>query len=408
MVPLHTQLGLNGLNFFAGAVQTAFGPFFTVYLTTMGWSQVDIGFVLSIGTATALIFQLPAGALVDAIHLKRFAIAVALIMLGVSALTIVVEPTQPAMIAARVLHSFASCVLAPAIAALTLQFCGHDGFGEQLGINGRYASLGTAFAAAMLGGVAHFSTDAAIFVFTAFLTIPALLMLTAFRASDHVVNEHAATHHPRDRRKRAHRPWHVLRERALLVFALCLVLFYFANAAMLPLALNEMAKRSGSVGFVVSAAIVVPQVVVAACSPWAGRLTESLGRKPVLLVGFAALPLRGLVFAASPDPYVLVAVELLDGVSGTVFGLSMPLIAADVTHSTGYLNLTMGLFLLAAGLGATASTTAAGWLADTAGAPIAFLTLTLVGAVAALLLWWLMPETRPQRRHSRRRAALAA
>ncbi|HET7883911.1 MAG TPA: MFS transporter, partial [Acetobacteraceae bacterium] len=181
MVPLHTQLGLNGLNFFAGAVQTAFGPFFTVYLTTMGWSQVDIGFVLSIGTATALIFQLPAGALVDAIHLKRFAIAVALIMLGVSALTIVVEPTQPAMIAARVLHSFASCVLAPAIAALTLQFCGHDGFGEQLGINGRYASLGTAFAAAMLGGVAHFSTDAAIFVFTAFLTIPALLTLTAFR-----------------------------------------------------------------------------------------------------------------------------------------------------------------------------------------------------------------------------------
>jgi len=63
----------------------------------------------------------------------------------------------------------------------------------------------------------------------------------------------------------------------------------------------------------------------------------------------------------------------------------MPLIAADVTHRTGYLNLTMGLFLLAAGLGATARTTAAGWLADTAGPAVAFLTLTQVGAAALLV-----------------------
>ena len=77
MIPLRCQVGLNGLNFFTGAIQTAFGPFFTVYLTTMGWSQVDIGFVLSVGTASALIFQLPAAAIVDSIHLKRFAIATA-------------------------------------------------------------------------------------------------------------------------------------------------------------------------------------------------------------------------------------------------------------------------------------------------------------------------------------------
>ena len=62
----------------------------------MGWYQVDIGFVLNVGTATALIFRLPAGTLVDAIHLKRFAITTPLVMLGVSALTVVVEPTRPA------------------------------------------------------------------------------------------------------------------------------------------------------------------------------------------------------------------------------------------------------------------------------------------------------------------------
>ena len=53
---------------------------------------------------------------------------------------------------------------------------------------------------------------------------------------------------------------------------------------------------SGRSGFIVSAAIIVPQIVVALFSPWVGRLAQSLGRQPVLLVGFAALPLRGLLF----------------------------------------------------------------------------------------------------------------
>ena len=94
MTSLRSQGGLNGLNFFVGAIQTAFGPFFTVYLTQKGWSQVDIGFALSVGTAAALILQLPAGALVDAIHLKRVAIAVALLMIGLSALMVVAAPTE--------------------------------------------------------------------------------------------------------------------------------------------------------------------------------------------------------------------------------------------------------------------------------------------------------------------------
>jgi MFS family permease len=408
MIPLRCQVGLNGLNFFTGAIQTAFGPFFTVYLTTMGWSQVDIGFVLSVGTASALIFQLPAAAIVDFIHLKRFAIANCLLMLGLSALMLVPMPTPAGVLLARVLHAFASCLLAPAIASLTLQLCGHDAFSERLGINGRYASLGSAFGAALLGAVATYLPQGAVFVVTTLLTIPALLTLATFRVRDHVVNDHPATHHPDVRKQSEHRPLDIIREPALPLFAVCVMLFYLANAAMLPLALNELAKRDGPSGFVVSAAIIVPQVVVALCSPWVGRLAQSMGRKPILLLGFAALPLRGLLFVAVPDAVPLVAIQLLDGVSATVFGLTMPLIAADLTQRNGYLNLAMGSFLLAAGLGATASTTAAGWLADEFGASVAFLGLALIGAVALLLVWRLMPETRPGKPLTQRPATVAA
>jgi MFS family permease len=131
MTSLRTQGGLNGLNFFVGALQTAFGPFFTVYLTQKGWSQTDIGFALSVGTGSALLFQVPAGALVDAIHLKRLAVAVALLMTGLSAMLVVVAPTEVPVLTSRVLQAFAGCLLTPAIAALTLKLCGHEAFSER-------------------------------------------------------------------------------------------------------------------------------------------------------------------------------------------------------------------------------------------------------------------------------------
>ncbi len=164
---------------------------------------------------------------------------------------------------------------------------------------------------------------------------------------------------------------------------------------MLPLALNVLSRQVEQSGFVISAAIIVPQIMVASASPWAGHLAQRLGRRPILLAGFAALPLRGLLFVTDPGPIPLIAVQTLDGVSATVLGLAVPFIAADITVRTGYLNLAIGSFGLAAGLGATASTTAAGWLADGFGAPVAFAGLALVGLAAFATLWLMMPETRP-------------
>jgi MFS family permease len=395
MTSLRCQAGLNGINFFAGAIQTAFGPFFSVYLTQQGWSQVDIGFVLSVGTASALIFQIPAGVLVDAIHFKRASIALALLLLGLSALIVIASPNPASVLLAQVMHAFASCLLTPAIAALTLVLCGHEAFSERLGGNGRYASLGSAFAAAAMGAVAYYLSGRAVFEFTAILMVPALLTLTVFRASDRVEDDHPALLHPRERKQREHRPWHIFHDPTLHIFAACVVLFHLSNAAMLPLALNELSKRVGQSGFVVSAAIIVPQIVVVACSPWAGRLAQSIGRRPILLFGFAAVPLRALLFIATPDAVPLVMIEVLDGISATVFGLTMPLIAADLTTRTGYLNLAIGSLGLAAGLGATASTTVAGWLADSFGAPVAFFGLALAGLAALAMVWRMMPETRP-------------
>ena len=388
----HKRHGLNGLNFFAAAMQTGFGPFVGVWLTLQGWNQIDIGVALSIGSGVALLSQVPGGMLVDAIHRKRRLAAAALVALALAALVLAAVPTRYPVWGAQIVHAVASAILTPAIAVVTLSLCGHAAFGERLGINARYAALGNASAGGLLGAVSYALPDSMIFVLTAAMAIPALIALSWLGPTDAAAADHPAL---LPRKDRAHAAWQIYTDPSLHVFAVCAVLFHLANAAMLPLALNVLASRVPEAGFVVSAAIVVPPIVVALLSPWAGTMARRIGRRPVLLVGFLALPARALLFATNPDAVPLIAFQVLDGVGATVFGLMAPLIAADLTRRTGYVNLAMGSIGLAAGLGATFSTSMAGWIAVVASPAAAFLALAGVGALGFAVLFLAMPETRP-------------
>jgi len=133
---------------------------------------------------------------------------------------------------------------------------------------------------------------------------------------------------------------------------------------------------------------------LALLSPWVGRTAELRGRRPLLLLGWVALPLRGVLLAVLPNPFLLVAIQSLDGISGAVFGVLVPLIAADLTRGLNRFNLCIGVFGLAAFAGAAVSTTLAGWIADAAGEPAAFLSLALAGAAGTALVWLAMPDTR--------------
>jgi MFS family permease len=404
---MRSRLGLNGLNFFTAGVQAGFGPFIAVWLTQQGWSLTDLGAALSIGTFAALLFQVPGGMLVDQVHRKRAITALGLIALGVSALMLCLYPSRPLIWSAQVAHALASCIVTPAIAALTLSLCGHDSFSERLGVNTRYAALGNAASAALLGAAVWYVSEQAVFVVTAALVVPALIALFMIRSTDHIEasDDHPALRHPRER---AYPSWRIFAEPSLHVFALAVVLFQLANAALLPLALSGITRNGGVSGFAVSATIILPQIIAAGLAPWAGRLAQRFGRRPVVLVGFAAVPVRALLFATLPDAVPLTVYHALDGVSAAVFGLMLPLIAADVTKRTGHLNLAIGALGLAAGVGATFSTVVAGAIAERFGMLETFLFLAAVSGAAVALLALAMPETRPVRRRAARTAAVPA
>ena len=112
--------GLDWFIFFLADVQTGFGPFIAVYLTTQKWTQVEIGFVLSIAGLVGLIGQMPGGAIVDAARSERLMAAFAVATIGAAALSYAAWPIFPVVVAAATLHAAASCVLGPAIAAITV------------------------------------------------------------------------------------------------------------------------------------------------------------------------------------------------------------------------------------------------------------------------------------------------
>jgi len=371
-------------------VQTGFGPFVSVFLTTQKWTQIDIGLVLSAAGFVSLIAQMPGGALVDAARSERLVAGFAVGAICLSALAYAAMPIFPMVLAGAIVHSLASCVLNPAIAAISLGLVGHAAISERLGRNARFASIGNGLAAAAMAIVGYFSPRG-VFIVTVCLLLPAIVALRSITASE-IDPERA--HGAIPPRKPPTKPGDLMRSRPLLIFAGCLLLFHMANAAMLPLLGSVVTMRSARwATILIGACIVVPQLVVAAMSPWIGRRAQIWGRRPLLLIGFAALPIRALLFAWVTDPQALVVIQVLDGITAAVFAVLVPLVVADITRGTGHFNLGLGIVGTFVGIGASLSATLAGYITDYFGSPTAFTGLAVIAAVGFTAAWLLMPET---------------
>lgn len=392
---LRSRRGLDWFVFFVADVQTGFGPFVAVYLTAQKWTQTDIGLILTVGGLISLFGQIPGGAILDAMRSPRLAAAVSVILIGISALILALWPVFPAVLASRVLQASASCVLGPAIAALSLGLVRRNEIGERLGRNGSFASIGTGLAAAGMGACGYYISNQAVFFVTAAFVAPAMIALLQIDRRD--IDSDRAHGGAKAQPLSLASVKTLLTNRTLAIFALCVMLFHLANAAMLPLVASMLTLQSSeSSAALIAVAMVVPQFIVAMLSPTVGRKAQQWGRRPILLIGFSALVIRGILFAAiSPSEYI-VAVQILDGISAAALGVLVPLSIADITRNSGRFNLTQGLVGCAMGIGASISTTLAGILSDRFSSSFTFLMLGAIAAIGLMAVWRLMPETRPE------------
>jgi MFS family permease len=389
-------LGLDGVNFFVAAVQTAFGTFVTVYLVKSQWPPAAIGLALTIGTVSTLISQMPAGAVIDSIRHKRRAVLPGVVGVGVAALLLSATAARPAVYLALAVQGLASSLIGPGIAAISLALVGQAALSERIGRNARFASIGNGLAAGVMGIAGSYLPPVSVFLVAAAMVLPALLSLSLIRAGyggqPFEEPRHEGTRITREGLK------DLFLDRRLVIFAACVVLFFAASAAMGPGLAGQVTRRRPELAtLVVAVTILLPQGIVAAISPWIGRQAEILGRRPMLLAGWGIIPLQALAYAALNGPYALVTCYLLNSVSAAIFGVMMTVVAADLTRRTGCFNLALGALGVAIAVGASASTFFGGIAAGLVGGKVTALGFAVVGCCGFLLLWVGMPETQQRR-----------
>jgi MFS family permease len=386
---------LEWLNFFVSDVQTGLGPFLAAYLASNGWDPARVGYALTFGGLVAVAMQTPAGAVIDAIHRKRLLLAVNLAVLVAGAVLLMEGVSSARVYSAQFVIGIAAAFLAPTIAAITLGIVGPGAFDQQFGKNQAFNSGGNVFTALLIAYVSYKFGYRAIFVVAALLAIPAATALFSIdaRQIDYARARGSVQDEGKDKAS-AEGLAALLKDRVLLCFLAAVFLFHLANAAMLP-QLGEMLSKDNpkAAAPFMSACIIVTQLVITLSAAWIGKRAAVKGRKPLLLLGFGVLPIRGILYTLTHAATALIAIQILDGIANAIFVVVSILVIKDRTQGTGRFNIAAGSLATMVGIGAAASNTIGGLMIVHFGYRASFLGLATVALAAFALLWLTVPET---------------
>ena len=381
---------------FLADVRDGMGPFLGTFLREKHyWDAGQVGIALAASQIGTVLAQTPAGALIDGIRWKRLAVAIAAAVVAAGCVVIYLVPTLAVVVVAQTVIGATAAIFPQAVAALTLGLFGRAAMARRTGRNEAFNHGGNVVVAALMGGSAYLFGYGALFFVVACMAAASATAVLLIREAD---IDHDLACGADDGDGRSHEAIGIadlFKDRRIAIFAASVVLFHFANAAMLPLVGQKSSdgQKEGA-ALLMSACIIAAQVVMVPVALVASRLAVSWGRKPVFLIGFAVLPIRGLLYCVSVNPYYLVGVQLLDGIGAGIFGVVSVLVVADLTKGTGRFNLTQGALSTATGIGAGLSNLLAGFVVKAAGFDAGFITLAAIAAAAAIFYAVAMPETR--------------
>ncbi|MGF6348937.1 MFS transporter [Variovorax sp. W2I14] len=403
---------LDALAFFAPDIQGGVGPFLIVFMAgTLAWDPQRIGTVMFVSALVGLVVQAPAGALIDSVRHKPRWIAGAIALIAACLVAMANWPGYGVILAGQSLIGAAGTLVAPAIAATSLGMVGRAGLDARIGRNAAITAAGTVLWALGTGWVGHAFGPHAMFFYAVTMALPTMAAAMLIRNRD--VDQRLARGADTDAGVDADTAvvlapspgrWY---DHRLMVLLGCAFLFHLANAAMLTLVAQKVGTQAGtSSALWLSGGVIVTQLVTIPIALAVGRWAPRLARKPIFLVGFAVLPVRGLLYLLADSPTALLSLQVLDGLGAGIFGVMLTLMIGDLTRGSGHFNFALGIGAACVGLGAALSNLVGGTVAHMAGYGTAFVLLAGIAACALMLFAFAMPETR-DRRHAVAGAASA-
>lgn len=382
---------LQALNFFMADMQAGIGPFLGVFLQQRGWATGPIGTVMTIGGVAGMVMTVPAGAFIDHTEKKRWVVVITGICTVLASFLILWSHSWAVVTVSQVATAIAGAAIGPAVTGMTLGVVRQKGFNAQNGRNQAWNHAGNMVGAGLSGWLGWKYGMPAIFYLAGAFGVLAIITVLSIpeRAIDHRAARGLEKAQEGDDAEggQAEGFKALLQHKPMLILAAALACFHLGNGAMLPLyGMAVVGAGKGNAAMFTATTVVVAQAVMIVASLVAMKVAAGRGYWLVLLISFAALPLRGFLAGSFIEHWGVWPVQALDGIGAGLQSVAVPGLVACLLDGTGRVNVGQGAVMTVQGLGASLSPAIGGWLAQLLGYHVAFFVLGSF-AFVSLALW---------------------
>jgi DHA1 family multidrug resistance protein-like MFS transporter len=330
-------------------------PIISPYAKSLGASVALVGIIVGAYSALNLFGNLGAGYWIDRAGRKR-PLLVGLVVVGIALLFYPFVRDPYALLGLRALHGLGASLISPASLAYIGDAAAAGARARAMALYGAAIGLTSMFAPLFAGLVRDRLGYGAVFMILA-----AMMFLVAV-PTYWLVGESL--------RRKTHGSvniWRLVRNRRLVlayVSAFCLLFSLGTLIVFLPLIGQTMQVTSARVGMWFAGfgvAAVVIQLVL-------GRLSDRVGREPVIVIGFVIIALALLVLPLTQDWETMISTMAVYGVGFGVLFPAMTALIADETDASSR-GTASGIYTAVYSLGAAIGTGSAGalvWLQQNA------------------------------------------
>lgn len=389
---LRSRIGLNAANFFQAEAVAVVLPILNTFLREAGWRYDQIGLATALLGLGTLLFQTPAGVLIDHIKSRRLLFFVASIAVGICFGVIPFLPHTALWIDTLLfLSGAAQSIFIPVLGALALALVGYKALNRTLGENQGWNHAGNIVAALLAFVAVRYFGSASIFYSVAIASVVGAFSVYWMRKGE--LNVETASG---DGKQQGVKWSAILRDRTVLFLLLAVGLFHLANAPILPVTALYIKQLGGSSALTTFTVLSAQMVMVPVA--WAtGRLCDSWGRKPIMAIAFWVLPFRILSYTLAHNPHMVVFLQSLDGIGAGIYSVAIVAFAADLTRGKARFNSLLGVFATSQAIGGVVGPIVSGFVLQHFGFNPTFIGFAALALLAAVAFQLLVPETQTAR-----------
>ncbi len=296
-----------------------------------------------------LLATLPAGFITDTSRNKRSVLALLCIAITLSTLLLWFSQQSGVVAVSQIITGICAAFVGPLIAGITLGLTGPGGFSAQMGKNEAFNHAGNFLTAVIAGGIAWFWGVGGIFLLMTSTTLLTLCALLAIRHTD--IDNDAARGLTSSARQPVPGVAVLIKNRALLITGLTLLLFHLANAALLPMLSMRVAAAPATInpGLFAAATVIISQaVMIPVAIGVAGRI-ERYGYWRLIMLALLIMPVRAALAASTDAPLMMIPVQILDGLAAGILGVVVPSFIVVLLRGSGHVNAGQSVVMLMQG-----------------------------------------------------------